>query len=156
MLYISINIDDFDKDKIIISEKTRNNVISNSDFYRFYYSDDYFNSNGIYINFKLTDIMAEKYYNKIKFIFNENNNNNKVIRNIMDIERSILHKFNSVSNSSRPSHRINEQLTNSFIKIFNEHFNSYNHHQEVEFLLKISGLWVTQSEYGLTFRFYIV
>ena len=48
---IAIKIKDFDIKNLIISEKCKNNVMTNSFFYRFYYSDDSFISNG----FQFTD-----------------------------------------------------------------------------------------------------
>jgi len=154
-MLISLNSEQFDKNNIIISEKTRNNVIDDSFFYRFYYSDDSFNTNGIYIKFNIKDIKIEKYYNKLKCIFKNNSHNNKIINNIINIERDILTKFYNISNLSK-TFRISEQLSNSYIKLFSEGFNNFKSYDNITFLLKISGLWVSNSEYGITFRFYIV
>ena len=43
-----------------------------------------------------------------------------------------------------------EQLLMSFIKIFSEHKDIQNINQ---FILKISGIWETDIDYGLTFKF---
>lgn len=154
-MFISLDIEQFNKNNIIISEKTRNNVIDDSFFYRFYYSENVFNTNGIYIKFNITDIKIEKYYNKLKCIFKNNNNNNKVVENIINIEEQILDKFYSVSKLPK-TFRISEQLTNSYIKLYCEGFNKFKPYNNINFLLKISGLWVSNREYGITFRFYIV
>ena len=40
-----------------------------SDFHRLIFSDEVYSTNGIYINFTLKNITIEKYFNKIKCIF---------------------------------------------------------------------------------------
>ena len=102
-MFIALNTQQFNKNNTIISERTRNNVIDDSYFYRFYYSDDYFNTNGIFIKFNIKDIKVEKYYNKLKCIFKNNQYNNNIIKNIINIEEQILEKFYRISNSPKTS-----------------------------------------------------
>tara|TARA_B100001093_G_scaffold182379_1_gene174983 strand:+ start:5339 stop:5803 length:465 start_codon:yes stop_codon:yes gene_type:complete len=154
-MFIALNTAQFNKNNTIISERTRNNVIDDSYFYRFYYSDDYFNTNGIFIKFNIKDIKVEKYYNKLKCIFKNNQYNNNIIKNIINIEDQILEKFYRISNSPK-TFRISEQLSNSYIKLYSEGFQNYTTYDNINFLLKISGLWVSNSQYGITFRFYII
>ena len=154
-MFIALNTQKFNKNNTIISERTRNNVIDDSYFYRFYYSDDYFNTNGIFIKFNIKDIKVEKYYNKLKCIFKNNQYNNNIIKNIINIEEQILEKFYRISNSPK-TFRISEQLSNSYIKLYSEGFQNYTTYDNIDFLLKISGLWVSNSQYGITFRFYII
>lgn len=154
-MFIALNTQQFNKNNTIISERTRNNVIDDSYFYRFYYSDDYFNTNGIFIKFNIKDIKVEKYYNKLKCIFKNNQYNNNIIKNIINIEEQILEKFYRISNSPK-TFRISEQLSNSYIKLYSEGFQNYTTYDNIDFLLKISGLWVSNSQYGITFRFYII
>ena len=154
-MFIALNTAQFNKNNTIISERTRNNVIDDSYFYRFYYSDDYFNTNGIFIKFNIKDIKIEKYYNKLKCIFKNNKYNNNIIKNIINIEDQILEKFYRISNSPK-TFRISEQLSNSYIKLYSEGFQNYTTYDNINFLLKISGLWVSNSQYGITFRFYII
>ena len=154
-MFIALNTAQFNKNNTIISERTRNNVIDDSYFYRFYYSDDYFNTNGIFIKFNIKDIKVEKYYNKLKCIFKNNKYNNNIIKNIINIEDQILEKFYRISNSPK-TFRISEQLSNSYIKLYSEGFQNYTTYDNINFLLKISGLWVSNSQYGITFRFYII
>ena len=45
--------------------------------------------------------------------------------------------------------KIHEQLKNGNIKLFNEVTNKNN----CSFILKISGIWETHSNYGLTYKF---
>ena len=52
-MFLSISTIDFDPHNIIISEKTRNNIMAGSDFYRLIYSDTLVSTNGIFIKFNL-------------------------------------------------------------------------------------------------------
>ena len=48
-----------------------------------------------------------------------------------------------------PIYRIKDQLTNGFLKIFNEIL----YKEKNDFILKIYGIWETDTEYGLTYKF---
>ena len=91
-MYLAINLKDFSPHFVMLSEKTRNNVMSNSDFYRLYYSDTLHNSNSLYIYIILQDVSISKYFNKLKASF-LNNKNKKIIERLQLIERSILNLF---------------------------------------------------------------
>ena len=68
-MYLTIPSNKFEINNIIISDKSKNNVIENSFFYRIYYSNNIVSMNGIYIKFNLYDLGIEEYYNKIKCNF---------------------------------------------------------------------------------------
>jgi len=155
-MYISVLHTDFNPHNIIISEKTRNNVMVGSDFHRLIFSDEYCSTNGIYIHFCLTDITVEKYFNKIKCCFENNTYNNVTISSIKSIEKMILNKFKNIQNRSI-SCRIQEQLQNGFIKLYGDDTIRYGNQKNINFLLKISGIWVSNqtNDFGLTFRFFI-
>ncbi len=155
-MYISVLHKDFNPHNIIISEKTRNNVMVGSDFHRLIFSDEYFSTNGLYIHFSLANITVEKYFNKIKCCFENNTQNNITISSIKSIEKMILNKFKNIQNRSI-SCRIQEQLQNGFIKLYGDDTIKYGNQKKINFLLKISGIWVSNqsNEFGLTFRFFI-
>ena len=141
---------------IIINSKTKNNIMANSDFWRIYYSDENVSFNGVYIKFKLKDIMIDKYFSKIKCCFKDNEQNKHTINKLLKIEKIILNKMINTNNCA--TYRIEEQLNQYFIKIFPTGSIKLGKYDEITFLLKISGLWSTdiQKKYGLTFRFFIV
>lgn len=155
-MILSVSLKEFEPHYIIISEKTKNNIMDQSDFHRLIYSDENTSINGIYLNFKLENVSIEKYFNKIKCIFENTHNNNKVISQIKSIERMILNKFSNETNKSIAC-RIQEQLENNYIKLYGTDNIRYGKNKVINFYLKISGIWVSNGtqEYGLTFRFFI-
>ena len=88
-MYLAINLKDFSPHFVMLSEKTRNNVMSNSDFYRLYYSDTLHNSNSLYVYVQLRDVLMSKYFNKLKASF-LNNKNKIIIEKLQFIEKSIF------------------------------------------------------------------
>ena len=153
-MYVCINDTDFNKHFVMLSNKTPNNIIDNSDFYRIYYSDKIHNSNGIYIFFTLKNGTISKYFNKLKCSF-DSNQNKRLITSFANIERQILYLYPDIF-KSQPTFRIGEQLDNHFIKIFVENgCVPVGKFQSSNFILKISGIWSNNKKYGLTFRFYI-
>ena len=155
-MYASVFHNDFNPHNVIISEKTRNNVMVGSDFHRLIFSDEQCSTNGIYIHFDLNNITVEKYFNKIKCCFDNNPVNNKTISSIKSIEKMILNKFKNIQNRTI-SCRIQEQLQNGFIKLYGDDNIKYGKQKEIHFLLKISGIWASNqsNEFGLTFRSFI-
>ena len=68
-MYLAINPTQFKIHNVMLSDKTKNNVMENGNFYRLYYSDSLCNSNGLFIYFTLQNATIEKYFNKIKCSF---------------------------------------------------------------------------------------
>ena len=155
---LAIKTNEFDPHNIIISEKTKNNVMNESDFYRLIWSNEYCSTNGIFIYFNLKNVRIEKYFNKIKCVFENNKENQTMITHIKSIERLILNKFKNTNNKIM-SRRIYEQLDNGFIKLYPQNENIiYKEHLNLRFLLKISCIWSSNdiNSFGLPFRFVII
>tara|TARA_B100000927_G_C16181111_1_gene355430 strand:- start:21 stop:482 length:462 start_codon:yes stop_codon:yes gene_type:complete len=151
-MLITLNPSQINKKNILYSEKTRNNILNNGYFYRIYYSNELFTTNGIYILLNFKNIKIDKYFNKIKCIM-ERKSNIESIKLIQLIEHELL-KSSPVKNKI-PKFRIEEQLNQNFIKIFGDYNNLQKNYSNVNILLKISGIWVDETHYGVTFRFFI-
>jgi HD superfamily phosphohydrolase len=67
------------------------------------------------------------------------------------IEKELLSKINIPN--KKPISRITEQLTNGYIKIFRDNNKLFNNNNQHEFILKISGIWENESDYGITYKF---
>jgi hypothetical protein len=157
-MYLTIKSNEFDPHYILINNKTKNNIMNNSDFFRILYSDQYITINGIYVHFVLQNIHIEKYFNKVKCCFFNNQYNNKSISDIVNIESIALEKIKNTLPGYTPIYRMKEQLQQYFIKIFNENHIRLGSHEKIIFILKISGIWANDNNktYGITFRFYII
>ena len=134
----------YNEDNIYFCEPIKNNVMNEGKFIRILYSTYNLVLNGIYLLVHINDITCDKYYNKYKCNFNTLHNKD-IIDNIKTIEENILRK---IEIKKIPQLKIYEQLRNGNIKLFNEVNKSF-----CSFILKISGIWETQFNYGLTYKF---
>lgn len=135
----------YNSDYVYFCEPIKNNIMNEGNFIRIIYSTPFFVLNGIYIFINITNSAIEKYYNKYKCSFDVEKHK-EVIENIYKIEESILKKTNITN--KMPQFKIYEQLKNGNIKIFIDNIEKIN-----GFALKIAGLWETDTQYGLTYKF---
>ena len=152
-MYLAITPSQFNPHYVMLSDKTKNNVMENGDFFRLYYSDALCNSNGLYIYFTLKEVNIEKYFNKIKCSFTEKDNTH-VIAELKDIEKRISYLLKFINKTC--IYRIEEQLTNKYIKIYTDKPVIFGRNHHINLILKISGIWNNYTSCGITFRFYMV
>ena len=138
------NINQYNENNIFFCEPIKNNIMNDGNFIRILYSTHNILLNGIYLLIKINDVTCEKYYNKYRCGFNPNNHKD-IIDNIKIIEENILKKLDI---KKIPQLKINEQLKNGNIKLFN-----IIDEENCSFIIKISGIWETQNNYGLTYKF---
>jgi hypothetical protein len=138
-------IDQYDNKSLFFCEPIKNNIMNDGNFIKILYSVPNMVLNGIYLLVNFYDITCEKYYNKYKCSFNVSNHR-EIIDNLKIIEEEILKKYKT---NKIPYYKIHEQLRCGFIKVFYDVVNK----QQGSFILKISGIWETQQNYGLTYKF---
>ena len=143
---ITKTIEQYNEDYVYFCEPIKNNIMNNGNFIRIIYSSPLFILNGIYLIIPITNFTIEKYYNKYKCIF-DTNLYKDLIDKIRHIEDSILNIIDIKGKVAK--YKIYEQLINGYIKIFYENSEKMNN----IFLLKISGIWETDKEYGITYKF---
>ena len=139
-------IEQYDENSIFFCEPIKNTIMNEGNFIRILYSTNNVTLNGIYLLIQLNDIVSEKYYNKNKCTFSVINHK-ELIEKIKTIEETLLKKIEI--NNKIPQFKIYEQLVNGNIKFFSDYFSKINN----SFILKISGIWETQTHYGLTYKF---
>jgi hypothetical protein len=139
-------IDQYDENNVYFCEPIKNNIMNDGSFIRLLYSADKFTLNGIYLFISFSDITCEKYYLKYRCSFNVSNHK-EMIDHLKIIEEDILKKCDI--KEKMPQYKIYEQLKNGNIKIFSDIGNK----NQASFILKISGIWETQINYGLTYKF---
>ena len=145
------HIDQYEEECVYFGDPIKNNVMPDGFFIRIIYSTPTFILNGINLYITLNDINLEKYYNKYKCFFNNNTlHHKKYLENIQKIEENLLKKINMPNKIK--NYKIYDQLKSGNIKFFlennNTEINNINY-----FLLKISGIWETETHYGLTYKF---
>lgn len=139
-------IDQYKEDFVYFCEPIKNNIMNDGNFIRIIYSTPLFVLNGIYISVYIGHTSVDKYYNKFKCMF-DINQYREVIDKLRIIEDGLLKKINIPDKT--PQYKLYDQLKNGNIKVFSETFDKINN----TFLLKIAGIWETEYEYGLTYKF---
>jgi len=140
------NIEQYNEDYVYFCDPIKNNIMNDGNFIRILYSTPLFILNGIYVNIIINHTSVDKYYNKFKCTFDINYHRD-ILEKIRYIEEGLLKKINI--NGKIPQYKIYEQLRNGNIKVFSESYDKIN----TNFLLKIAGIWETDTDYGLTYKF---
>ena len=139
-------IDQYNDNNLFFCDPIKNNVINEGNFIRILYSTPYFTLNGIFLLLNLNDIICEKYYLKYRCTFNVAMHKD-IIEHLKIIEEDILKKYDIKDKIIQ--FKIHEQLINGNIKVFTD----IGKKNSASFILKISGIWETQYNYGLTYKF---
>lgn len=127
---IAEEIDNIDYHNIFISESNKN---TSNNFIKIFYSNNLLFLNSIYINLHLTNLKIQN--NKIIFDYLYN------IEKIKNLESFIL---NNININKDPVLKLTNLLDSNILKFGNEIF-KHN-------ILKISGIWETNENYGITFK----
>ena len=141
-------LDQYDEENVYFCEPIKNNIMNEGYFIRIIYSNSLFILNGINLFIPLNDVVFDKYYNKYRCSFIVENHL-QLIDELRTIEENLLIKSNI--KYKIPQYKINDQMKNGNIKLFLEHINERTNNNY--FILKISGIWETDSHYGLTYKF---
>jgi len=141
-----IKTEQYDNNFVFFCDPIKNNVINDGKFIRIIYSSPNLTLNGIYLSVTFNNIICEKYFSKYRCFFNTVIHKN-IIDNLKNIEENILNKYNFINKI--PQYKIFEQINNGNLKIFTDIGNK----STCSFILKISGIWETNNNYGLTYKF---
>lgn len=147
-MYIINNINDFKIDDIYFNKSVPNTVINNGKFTRVLYSTELYTINTLLYNIKFQDMKIEHNYNKYKCFFSFDKNR-EICNKISNLENEIL-EYSGIE--KKKNLLIADQLDSGCIKLFE----NINVKQIKELVLKISGIWETEKEYGLTYKFILL
>jgi hypothetical protein len=142
-------IKDYSINYIYFLDSIKNTVLDNSYFIRILYSNENYTLNGLYLNVKFNDVALINNNNKVKYTIKVTNNID-ILNCIKHLEYDILDK---ISINKKKVYKITDQLQSGIIKIINNNYNSVSSLDDNNYILKISGLWETPTEYGLTYKF---
>lgn len=137
-----LTLDNFDVQRVYFGNTTKNNIISDGIFSHINYSTNYFSLNTVYLNIPLK--MKTINSNGKTKIFFKKNENEIIINKLKLIEEKLLQDM-----SKKSQLKINQYLENEIIVVYSK--------EKVNFsiILKISGLWETDEQCGLSFKFII-
>ena len=142
-------MEQYNDDCVYFCDPIKNNIMNDGNFIRILYSTPMFILNGIYMSILINQLTIEKYFNKYKCSFDIGTHIN-IIQRIKIIEENILYKINI--KGKIPQYKIYEQIGNGNIKIFADNIDNISN----RFLLKIAGMWETEYNYGLTYKFMLL
>ena len=144
-----LSTNQYNIENVFFGEKTKNTIIWNSLFIKVFYSTEVISLNGIYLLLEFKNKLISKDYNKYKISF-DTKQNIDIIHRIEQIEKSILHKINIVNKTPKLS--VYDQCCLGYLKLFH----SGDITRDLHLVLKISGIWENSSEYGITYKFYLM
>jgi hypothetical protein len=87
-------IEQYDNKNIYFCDPIKNNVLQDGNFIRILYFTEKVSLNGIYLLIPLKNVSVERYYNKVKYLF-DLDENREIIEKIKGIEETILSKIAS-------------------------------------------------------------
>jgi len=172
-MYININmnvllsVSQINIDNIYFMEPIINTIMDNSRFIKILYSNNLITLNGLYLTLDLKISNKEMYFKKIKYTYDQkNNDNNLILTKLYNIESCILDKY---SCNKTKKYILYNTLKTGMIKIFPNQPNVHNYsavtpattntsdtHQsggiQQKFTVKISGIWENDTEYGITYK----
>ena len=134
---IAMDLDNFEVNNIFFDKPLNNTVIKNSLFFRIIYSNTIFSTTGAHLHFKISssDNTRDNYN-----ILSNLEKNKVVVSTLAEIEKQILARF--CAKGKTPVFKIWHKLHFGHIKLLTDRY-----------VVKISGIWETDTEYGITHRF---
>lgn len=150
-----ININNIQIENVFFLE-TKKNIIINGNFTKIAYYDPLVSMNGLYIYFP---IQIDKNTNKYQLSFDINNPDNiDLITNIIDFENKILQYFRKTYSIpySKKIFSIFRKLNSGKLKLYKDYQTENNKKKENNkhiVILKISGIWENENEFGITCKF---
>ena len=132
------------------------NLIMNGNFTKINYTHPHFTMNGLFYSIPLASSFVENAAENTHFVhFDTTVSANKaILDSIIKLEYEILHNYAAaaalIPNTKIMSRYMYKQLSKGKIKINGE--NTVIHSKNNKIVLKISGVWENETEYGMTFR----
>ena len=133
---------------------TKKNIIIDGIFTKMVYLDDIVSLNAIYIVFPCK-CYIDRTMNRNNVMFSLNTNENK---EIIELETTILNNYmKHYQISKRMNTSLASQISNGRTRLYKEGINhaiDENENEEnIHIVLKISGVWETDDEVGITHKF---
>lgn len=128
-------------------------------FTKLVYSNDCFTMNGLYILFPIEYTGVEKIMNKSQVKFNAYSSYNlPIIQDFSKLELKVLEYYKQSRQCNRKiSNLLSKQMYVGFMKTQRDNYDMANENKKgAQYVIKISGVWETRDEVGLTYKLYEV
>jgi len=140
---------------------TKKNIIMDGNFSKIIFSNEWFVMNGLYILFPIEHSGSEKIMNKTQIRFNPfQQYNQTVINEFSKLEKNILEYYKQIRGYNfKTVSLLHKQMMIGFMKTNKEYKNQFlinENNKNTQYVLKISGIWETQDEIGLTYKLFEV
>lgn len=142
---ILLDIDQFDIKNVFILE-SKENIVINGIFIKILYSTSFFTMNGIFLNFPLIQYDVRNFNGK-NVVYFDINKNKDIITKFSKLENDII-QFNLKTKATNKKiiNTFENQLKNGMMKFYASSYIKKN------FYLKISGIWETNTDIGITYK----
>lgn len=144
---VILSSNQFNKSSIYYDEPIQNIIMDNSKFIKITYSTEDVMLSGIYLSLPIKYSKYEDFYKKMRVIY-DTQLNYQLLNDIYEIETMILNKYSNNSKTQKRSLR--NSLNTGVIKYYSMDNKPYNNNKV--FILKISGIWENDTEYGITYK----
>lgn len=127
-------------------------------FTKLIYSNECFTMNGIYILFPI-ELGIERCINKNQIKFHPYSSfNQTIIQDFSRLEMKILEYYKQSRQCNRKlSNLLSRQMYTGFMKTHKDNYDTtFDEKKNAQYVLKISGVWETREEVGLTYKLYEV
>jgi hypothetical protein len=142
-----INLNQYNENCLFFCEPIKNNVMTEGEFSRIIYADTCVTMNSIFLKMPFNVTGVCKYYSKYKYTIELTNEINK----IKQMEVNLVQKMNK--HNKIPQHNIYDHLLGGCIKISDTPPTQL---ENTHIILKISGIWETETECGITYKFIVL
>lgn len=139
MNILSLNIDHYDVNMFHFLD-SKPNLLMEGYFTKMIYASPYFSLNSIYLQFpiKLQPVQTNL------FVF-DTSENKTIVSMFKKLEIELLNLYASARNlSKKPILSISNMMNNGHLKL-------YQHHH-LNLIMKLSGIWESETEFGVTFK----
>ena len=140
---------------------TKRNIIIEGDFTKIIYSSELFTMNGIYLLFPIEISTIDKITNKTIMKFHPYSRHNlSSIQDFSKLEYQIIEYYKQMHNcTKKTSNMLSKQMYTGSMKLYkgflqDQYMYNYDDVKSIHCVIKISGIWETFDEVGLTFKLF--
>jgi len=144
-------------ESLYFSEPVQNALMTDSYFIRIIYSDNDVSLFGLMIPMYVNSITVFKSFNKSIIMYDLHSHRDMILK-ISDLEISILERYNHFLKMYKkyqksPVYNLTTQLKSCSVKLFDDIDKKLD---QCNLVLKISGIWESDKEIGITFKFILL